>query len=112
MSTRSAIIEKTEKGYRGIYCHSDGYPEGVGATLMTHYTDPSKVHALLDLGDLSFLGESLDSDSTFAYMRDRGEDGCEAFEGKTVAGIRRRIDHEYAYVFEDGKWTIIKKGSR
>lgn len=33
MSTRSNIIAKTKEGYKVIYCHSDGYPEWVGATL-------------------------------------------------------------------------------
>ena len=27
MSTNSTIAVKTEKGYEGIYCHWDGYPE-------------------------------------------------------------------------------------
>lgn len=38
MSTRSAIIRKTEDGsYEGIYCHFDGYLAGVGKTLQEHY---------------------------------------------------------------------------
>lgn len=40
MSTRSNIIAKTKEGYKVIYCHSDGYPEWVGATLKKHYTKP------------------------------------------------------------------------
>lgn len=48
MATRSMIWQKTEQGYRGVYCHWDGYPEGVGRTLQEHYSDPSKVDALLE----------------------------------------------------------------
>lgn len=57
MSTRCRIaIEQPDGKIRSIYCHHDGYPEGVGRTLQRHYTDPDKVDALVNLGDLSTLG--------------------------------------------------------
>ena len=40
---------------KSIYCHSDGYLEGVGDTLREHYTDVKKIKALLALGDISSL---------------------------------------------------------
>ena len=39
-----------------IYCHFDGYPEGVGQTLLDHWTDEKKINRLVALGDLSSLG--------------------------------------------------------
>ena len=41
MSTRSYIGKLLPGGsITGIYCHHDGYPEGVGVILRDHYTDP------------------------------------------------------------------------
>lgn len=120
LSTRSAILEKTETGYRGIYCHNDGYVEGVGITLLEHYTDPAKVSSLIDLGDISSLGELVDPQPntvhsfenpdypivTVAYGRDRGESDTEATVGKTIKQVANKIDHAYLYVFENGRWSV------
>lgn len=43
-----------------IYCHYDGYPDGVGDILKTHYSDEGKVKQLISLGSISVLGESLE----------------------------------------------------
>ncbi len=69
MSTRSRIgIEDQETGkVRSIYCHSDGYLEGVGKTLVEHYTTGKKVKALIALGDLSALGEEIGEKHDFDY---------------------------------------------
>jgi hypothetical protein len=122
MSTRAAIIEKTKDGYRGIYNHSDGYLKGVGRTLLEHYTDPVKVSALIDLGDISSLGERVkpispnhsfdtpEEETTVAYHRDRGEKYNKPYFGKTVKAVEQIIGHDgYVYVFEDGKWTCNGK---
>ncbi len=84
MSTNALIIMQTATGYRGIYCHFDGYPSGVGKTLMTDYTDPKKVKALINLGAISYLKPSIEKPDghsfehpvegyTVAYHRDRNE---------------------------------------
>jgi hypothetical protein len=87
MATRSFIGKINHDGtITGVYCHWDGYPDGVGMTLALHYTNLQKVDQLLELGDLSSLrprlaptdGElhSFDSpapDVAVAYHRDRGE---------------------------------------
>lgn len=73
MSTRSFIgIQNLDGTVTGIYCHHDGYLEGVGATLKAHYTTVRQVLDLVALGSLSSLGEDLDY--TQAYHRDRGEE--------------------------------------
>ena len=116
MSTRSAIIEKTDTGYRGIYVHHDGYREGVGKTLSLYYTNPERVSALVDLGDLSSLGKNINPTGphsfdkpekgvTVAYMRDRGEDDCQPTVGKTIKKVAERIGHDgYVYVFKGDHW--------
>jgi len=117
MSTRSAIITKTENGYRGIYCHFDGYLSGVGKTLKEHYKDVSKVKDLIDLGFISCLGEEIvprgnnhsyehpEKGVTIAYARDMGEEKIEAFCGKTAEEVSKKIGHNgYVYVFENGEW--------
>jgi len=72
MSTRSRIAIENESGIvNSIYCHFDGYVDGVGKTLFNHY-DKEKLQKLIELGDISSLGES--TEDTVAYCRDRGED--------------------------------------
>jgi hypothetical protein len=72
MSTRSRIaIENQDGTVDSIYCHFDGYVDGVGKTLFNHY-DREKLEKLLELGDISSLGTS--TTDTVAYCRDRGED--------------------------------------
>ena len=72
MSTRARIaIENQDETVDSIYCHFDGYIDSVGKTLFNHY-DQEKLERLLELGDISSLGES--TIDTVAYCRDRGED--------------------------------------
>jgi len=118
MSTRAAIIVKSGDKYQGIYCHYDGYISGVGQTLQDHYQDYDKVKRLIALGFISLLGERVEpigphdfhekeEGTTVAYMRDRGEDGCEPVEGDHILEVANRIDHSgYIYIFEEGSWTV------
>ncbi len=71
MATRSLIGIKLGDYVKTIYCHWDGYPSGVGQTLVNNYTSPSAVFDLLELGDLSSL-EATPASCT-AYHRDRKE---------------------------------------
>lgn len=103
MSTRSTIkIRRKDGTETGIYCHFDGYIEGVGITLQLAYNTVEKVEELLKLGDLSSLRyyttPNEDSEHNFetsqenvcvAYHRDRGE------EFRQSNG-----DNEYIYTFD------------
>ena len=61
MATRSNIGILNEDGtITAIYCHWDGYPEGVGLTLVNHYPDEDKVRHLISLGSISVLGEEVE----------------------------------------------------
>ena len=58
MSTNASIAVKAECGsYRQIYLHWDGYPEGAGKTLVEHYNTQELADSLMDLGDISVLGQ-------------------------------------------------------
>lgn len=118
MSTRSAIIRKVSEGqYEGVYCHFDGYLEGVGQILLDHYTDAKTVEKLIALGDLSTLAEnvapakgvkhSFDARAegvTVAYHRDRGEE-YHIVKGASVDDVQAKIGHNgYIYVYENGEW--------
>jgi len=61
MATRSRIgkLEKDGK-IKSIYCHFDGYIDGVGEKLKDIYNTEEKIDKLLDLGDLSVLEVELE----------------------------------------------------
>jgi hypothetical protein len=60
MSTRSRIgIQNQDGSVSSIYCHFDGYPEGVGTTLNEHYSNRQKLNMLINLGDISIFGENV-----------------------------------------------------
>lgn len=126
MSTRSLIATTFGSGYRAIYCHYDGYPEGVGATLLEHYNDAERARDLVALGDISSLHpklmpdagaeHSFDSpakDVTVAYGRDRGETGTEAAEVHDLAqlrGVAKDCGAEWLYVWDGAGWLCAKGG--
>jgi hypothetical protein len=122
MGTRAAILEKNGSGYRGIYLHSDGDISHTGRILAKFYGTARKVASLINLGDLSVLGEkinpTLDTHSfgyenaekgvVVAYHRDRGDSFSDVgpIEGDTIEELADMIDHQYLYVFENGKWSV------
>jgi hypothetical protein len=134
MGTRSMIGKLEADGtVTAIYCHWDGYAEGVGLMLMKHYRDVAKVDALMALGDLSSLGAEIGerhpfsrhdafmsdaiSEETYddlygnmclSYARDRNEEDVAA---KIFANIDVYAEEalpmmgaEFLYLYEDGFW--------
>jgi hypothetical protein len=123
MATRSRIgIELTDKNgeriVKSIYCHWDGYPEGVGKTLMEHYQDRDKVEKLIKLGAISFLEASIEKPAghtfdtpvkgyTVAYHRDRKEEKVPARVDAGVADFFRKDFEQYGYILtEEGEWLV------
>lgn len=119
MATRSNIgIVNTDKSITSIYCHWDGYPEYVGKILLNHYTNPSVINELMNLGDLSSLNENLvpTESHTFdkpqvgvcvAYGRDRGERNVNSVICEDLGqyeDLGGDTGAEYQYLFEDNKW--------
>lgn len=87
MSTRSRIGVRLSDGkIKSIYCHFDGYPEGVGRTLTKHYTDPKKVEDLIALGDISVLGTFYDKElAKKAWEKQYDREWRESEEGKKAS---------------------------
>lgn len=119
MATRSTIALEYADGTVGqVYCHWDGYLDNNGKILLAHYQDPFKLRDLIDLGDLSSLGEGVGvqhafedaasvNDCTF-YGRDRGETGTEAKNFKSFEDYAENHQHEeYEYILrKDGNWYV------
>jgi hypothetical protein len=114
MATRSTIaLEFADGTVQQIYCHWDGYLDGVGAELQADYTDPFRLRDLIDEGDTSTIGEP--------YSQ-RGED-CPARKYKDIAEYFAECQQEeYDYILRnvdgvatwfvrcyatDGKWVTI-----
>lgn len=120
MGTRSNIAKVNADGsVNVIYCHWDGYVEGVGQTLAKHYTNPLKVEGLIALGDLSSIGKEVGTSNDFnnpnydicvAYGRDRGETDTEPAAFMSLEdylnSVKNDVFIEYVYVFENGEWTV------
>jgi hypothetical protein len=130
MSTRSGIGIECGDHVLGVYCHSDGYPEGVGKILLVYYREPSKVVALLNLGDISSLDQDIGEKHPFSdrpkgsstfYGRDRGETGTAPRTFASREDFReslRAAGVEYVYIattvdsIYETQWEVSKPWGR
>lgn len=84
MSTRSMIGIRNHGGtIEAIYCHYDGYPDGVGRTLIEHYGNLERARALVAMGDLSAVAENLEP-----------EHGAILSESGDFPGVTQRLSRE------------------
>jgi hypothetical protein len=126
MATRSRIGLKLDDGtIKQVYCHWDGYVEGVGLKLVENYNTIDKAEELINLGDISSLGCNISTDEphtfdnpvngvTVFYMRDRGENGVEA---KTLTmsewmSVAYSSSIDFYYLFADGEWEVCELSSK
>jgi hypothetical protein len=128
MGTRSRIGVMHGNKVKSIYCHWDGYLEGVGATLLKHY-DSAKANHLVALGDMSSLQADIGEKHAFSkhdkvtgiehrehndewctfYGRDRGEKDTEFKVATTFDEFLEQCDlcgAEYYYIMQDGVWYM------
>jgi hypothetical protein len=128
MGTRSRIGVMHGNKVKSIYCHWDGYIEGVGATLLKHY-DSAKANHLVALGDMSSLQADIGEKHAFSkhdkvtgiehrehndewctfYGRDRGEKDTEFKVATTFDEFLEQCDlcgAEYYYIMQDGVWYM------
>ena len=82
-----------EKEYLRIYCHCDGYPEGVGKLLLEHFNSYEKALNLTTVGDIS----SLRPLSPFFD-----------FPASPLDDIQVNSNIEYVYLFKDNTWYMAK----
>lgn len=101
MSTRSTIaIEFADGTVQQVYCHSDGYLEGVGAWLLKDFSDPSSVRDLIDAGNMLSLDEPYTSL------------GASIEETKAVSFrnfsqyARYATLEQYNYIFRQNGWFV------
>lgn len=121
MATRSIIVAQCADGkFRSIYCHFDGYPEGVGRTLVDYYADQMKIDALMALGSLSQLAPSVYAPEGHTY-KNPVEGHCIAFHRDSVEDFSQGVGDtpgqaiddqpiggwQYCYVWVDGVWNLI-----
>lgn len=124
MSTRSMIAMLNEdKTVTAIYCHFDGYVQGVGVTLLNHWNTTDRVRSLMELGDLSSLGIEVGQKQDFsfptsrdwclAYGRDRCEAGTEAQSFHSLYYVEgAHGDVDYFYFFDGRDWSFKRNGYR
>lgn len=111
MSTRSniGILRRTGK-VEIIYCHNDGYLSYNGKILLKNYKDINTINEMLELGDMSYLGKTLEE--SFFYGKDRGEENTKKIIYDNLEEYFKKVDNlfiEYIYIFSEDKekWYYI-----
>lgn len=125
MATRSRIaIELPDGKVKSIYCHWDGYPSNNGKILNESYTDREKVEALIELGDISTLGNKVEPEGlhsfhlpeagvTVAYARDRGEKINNARAHASRDSFFISDVEQFGYLFtKEGEWLYVSSCDR
>lgn len=128
MATSSEIHYYDGNTLKTVYCHFDGYLEGVGSYLFEYYQEPNKVKELVNLGDLSYIGKEVSPSDpnhsfdtpqegvTVAYHRDRGEElrvNESQFRSNDTSEILKRVYHKsnegynYLYLQKEKTWYYI-----
>ena len=138
MSTRSYIgftdTQSDPPENYHIYCHSDGYLAYVGKMLYEHYNSLTNAKQITELGDLSWLGYTLNPpctgldapldekiknaeamlNGTFSYHRDRGvpKERTHREWFKDIDTLYTTIEGdpyiEYIYIFDasQDEWVV------
>tara|TARA_Y200000002_G_scaffold371790_1_gene368845 strand:+ start:404 stop:928 length:525 start_codon:yes stop_codon:yes gene_type:complete len=118
MATRARIaIELKDGSFISSYQHWDGYPGGLGYTLIDHWTDYAKTKEAIELGDASswryMVGQQIDFDDrsnplhdvqNCYYGRDRGEKDVgyhKHMNGVVLLDEAFNSGEEYLYILKD-----------
>lgn len=100
MATRSIIAIQDGDKHDAVYCHWDGYPSGVGATLEESYKDRNKIKELISRGDMSSLGPTIE---TCTFYTEKKEKVSFCLQG--LKAFAKNCWAEYLYVFtSEDKW--------
>lgn len=104
MSTRSVVGINDNGTIRSVYVHHDGYLDGVGLCLLENYKDAATVRKLIELGDMSVLGSTIEDCETYVSRgEDLNIDECEDVDNF----VYELGDHgdEYRYLFDTATST-------
>lgn len=113
MATRSYIGKALSNGnVKIIYCHFDGYLSGVGSRLKDYYTTTEQVDELLNGGDMSSLGDTINET---CYYAAKGEIETDV-EAREIGNWRITFSDswcEYFYLYNPAtsKWYYAKHNS-
>lgn len=110
MSTRSYIGIVGKDGVDVVYCHSGGYPSGVGAILKEHYTTEDKVRELISGGDFSSLASDV---KAVDYYQDKVQGEVTHYSDRKLITDESQHRHmwiDYIYLFDTfvKKWYVYK----
>lgn len=100
MATRSRIAVELPGGkVKSVYCHNDGYLNGVGYDLLNMgFIDPAEVEEYIDEGDRS--------SADLSYKEWRGEN-CPPDIHDSVPDFFNGDIEEYGYLFtQEGEWLV------
>ena len=105
MSTRSHIMCEVgeDKNIISSYCHMDGYPTGVGKTLLTCYNDPLLAYDLVKVGYMSSCCDTIEEIKATRVNKD------EPIVYRDLDRALRDLDPlfiEYVYLWKDKSWWI------
>lgn len=106
MSTHSYIgIQTNDGSIRAIYCHFDGYLNGVGAELVSQFSTQTLAEALIEDGDCRFPGDPYKNRSgeNWDTIKPKQHDDLEGF----LQGKGRHAGH-YAYLFINDEWFLVQ----
>lgn len=104
MSTRSMIGVVDNAGQvSAVYCHFDGYLEGVGRTLAESWNSKEDaMRLIIGGGCMRALGDTLETCDFFENDLFEMFDSVEQFLSHMSDS-----DCEYLYLFVDGAWTVL-----
>lgn len=141
MSTRGHVAIKENGKYKYIYNHNDSYISELGKTLFNYYNNMNKVKELIDLGDTSHIGTTINNyaktyrrycevhipnkkyrSETVAYFRDgnRWEDyngqklTYEQCVARETEDINEVLQQEFVYIYdvEENKWYVARENEK
>jgi hypothetical protein len=116
MATRSTIAVQNEDGtVERIYCHWDGYLDGVGDTLATSFDSLELAKAVVALGDCSVVSGACNISEIESY-HGKGEpfDDVAPKKFANLKEYKQSIadgeGQEYNYIFTKGEWYLNDDG--
>ena len=110
MSTGCYIGKYDGDSIKAIYCHHDGYPNGVGQMLKEHYTSDNKIDELISLGAITSLGEKtkLELIDDTIELTDGRKCRCVVSNGKITFSIGSKTYKSSVFDFPYNRHTLIK----
>lgn len=110
MATRSfiGIYDGNAQTAEYVYCHNDGYIDGVGADLINYYNDERTIRALLKKGDLSSLHPEIDT-CVFSQLYEASTkiEGVKTINEAFYEMHQPSIEYMYLYDLGSKKWYYV-----